>query len=168
MDDAPLEAAMTQQILAPRYIFDQQGLTDVTAARQRIAVLVPCYNEARAIYKVIEDFRRALPQAEIFVYDNNSTDATLAVARAAGATVRREPRQGKGNVVRRMFSDVDADVYVLVDGDGTYDARSAPEMIRRLLDEKLDMVVGCRVELEQAAYRPGHRFGNALLTGCVA
>src|SRR5215831_17385108 len=158
---------MTQSIQA-RYIFDKRSPSVAVPARQRIAVLIPCYNEARAIFKVIEDFRQALPQADLYVYDNNSNDATMAVARAAGAIVRRESRQGKGNVVRRMFSDVDADVYVLVDGDGTYDARSAPEMIRRLIDENLDMVVGCRVESDEAAYRRGHRFGNALLTGCVA
>jgi glycosyltransferase involved in cell wall biosynthesis len=134
----------------------------------KVAVLIPCYNEGAAIHKVVCDFREALPQAEIYVYDNNSKDNTVAMADAAGAIVRRELRQGKGNVVRRMFGDIDADVYVMVDGDGTYAPHSAQEMINKLHDEHLDMVVGCRVSQEQEAYRPGHRFGNALLTGCVA
>jgi glycosyltransferase involved in cell wall biosynthesis len=108
-----------------------------------------------------------LPQATIYVYDNNSTDGTIAVARAAGAVVRRETHQGKGNVVRRMFSDIDADVYVLVDGDATYHAASAPAMIARLLDERLDIVVGARVHQDEAAYRPGHVTGNRLLTGFI-
>jgi glycosyltransferase involved in cell wall biosynthesis len=133
-----------------------------------IAVLVPCYNEEAAIGAVIRDFRRALPTATIHVYDNNSKDRTVEVARAAGAVVRREPLQGKGSVVRRMFADIEADIYVLVDGDDTYDAASAPALIRRLLDDQLDMVNGARVTEIQAAYRPGHRFGNALLTGLVA
>ncbi len=134
----------------------------------RIAVLVPCMNEEAAIASVIAHFRTALPDAEVYVYDNNSTDGTVAVARAAGAVVRSEPLQGKGNVVRRMFGDVEADVYVLVDGDDTYDASSSPAMIAKLIDEQLDMVNGARQEQNQAAYRPGHRFGNALLTGMVA
>jgi glycosyltransferase involved in cell wall biosynthesis len=134
----------------------------------RVALLVPCFNEEQAIAKVIADFRAALPRATIYVYDNNSTDRTAEVAGAHGAVVRRETRQGKGNVVRRMFADVDADVYVLVDGDATYDAPSAPAMIARLVDERLDMVVAARVEEEQAAYRPGHRAGNWLLTAFVA
>jgi glycosyltransferase involved in cell wall biosynthesis len=137
-------------------------------AGARVAVLVPCFNEEAAIAKVVEDFRAVLPDAAIHVYDNNSTDRTAEVARAAGAQVRRERRQGKGNVVRRMFADVDADIYVLVDGDATYDAASARAMIARLLDERLDMVVGARVETEQAAYRRGHRTGNRLLTGFFA
>ena len=113
--------------------------------RQRVAVLVPCYNEEAAIAKVVADFRAALPQATLYVYDNNSTDRTVEAARAAGAVVRRETHQGKGNVVRRMFTDVDADIYVLVDGDATYDAPSAPAMIARLMEERLDMVVAARV-----------------------
>jgi glycosyltransferase involved in cell wall biosynthesis len=145
---------------------DHQVVED--RAAPKIAVLIPCYNEGGAIYKVVSDFREALPQADIFVYDNNSKDNTIAMAEAAGAIVRREFRQGKGNVVRRMFSDIDADVYVMVDGDGTYAPSSAQEMIDKLHDEHLDMVVGCRVSEEQEAYRPGHRFGNSLLTGCVA
>jgi glycosyltransferase involved in cell wall biosynthesis len=138
-----------------------------------VAVLIPCYNEAVAIGAVVRDFRAALPQARIFVYDNNSRDETAKVAREAGAIVRGEPWQGKGNVVRRMFSDIEADLYVLVDGDGTYDAPSAPKLISALLDQQLDMVVGARVEqgpdtYKRGAYRPGHRFGNALLTGLVS
>ncbi|HEU0117763.1 MAG TPA: glycosyltransferase family 2 protein [Alphaproteobacteria bacterium] len=133
-----------------------------------IAVLAPCYNEETAITKVIEDFRKVLPTAKIYVYDNNSKDRTVAVAKAAGAIVRTEPLQGKGNVVRRMFSDIEADIYVLVDGDATYDAASAPKMIQALLDGPLDMVNGARVTDIQKAYRPGHRFGNWLLTSMVA
>jgi glycosyltransferase involved in cell wall biosynthesis len=134
----------------------------------RIAVLVPCFNEEAAVATVVADFRKALPSATIYVYDNNSRDRTVEVARAAGAEVRAERRQGKGHVVRRMFADVDADVYVLVDGDATYDAPSAPRMIERLLTDRLDMVVGLRVDQEQAAYRKGHRTGNWLLTGFLA
>jgi glycosyltransferase involved in cell wall biosynthesis len=134
----------------------------------RIAILVPCYNEETAVTKVIADFRSALPGAKIYVYDNNSTDRTVEVARAAGAVVRRELHQGKGNVVRRMFTDIDADIYVLVDGDATYDAPSAAKMVARLIEERLDMVVGARVDQEQGAYRPGHRAGNRLLSAFVA
>ena len=137
-------------------------------ARQRVAVLVPCFNEEAAIAQVVRDFRAALPQAMVYVYDNNSTDRTVEVARAAGAVVRRETHQGKGNVVRRMFSDIEADVYVLVDGDATYDAPSAPAMIARLLEDRLDMVVALRVHADEAAYRRGHVTGNRLLTGFVA
>jgi hypothetical protein len=134
----------------------------------RVAVLVPCFNEEAAVGQVVADFRRALPDAEIHVYDNNSSDRTVAVAREAGATVRSARRQGKGNVVRRMFADIDADVYVLVDGDATYDAPSAPALVAALLDEHLDMVVGLRVDQVAAAYRPGHRLGNRMLTGFLA
>jgi glycosyltransferase involved in cell wall biosynthesis len=134
----------------------------------RIAVLVPCYNEAAAVAAVVKGFKQALPSATVYVYDNNSKDRTIAVAREAGAEVRSERRQGKGHVVRRMFADIDADVYVLVDGDATYDAPSAPRMIERLLDEHLDMVVGLRVDQEQAAYRMGHRTGNWMLTSFLA
>jgi glycosyltransferase involved in cell wall biosynthesis len=133
-----------------------------------VAVLVPCLNEEAAIAKVVEDFRAALPGATVYVYDNASTDQTVAVARAAGAVVRVEPLRGKGNVVRRMFADVEADVYVLVDGDDTYSAAAAPEAVRKLVSEQLDMLNLARVTEIQAAYRPGHRFGNALLTGVVA
>lgn len=128
----------------------------------RLAVLVPCYNEALSIGQVIADFRRALPQAEIYVYDNCSTDGTAEVARRAGATVRREPVPGKGNVVRRMFSDIDADVYVMVDGDATYDAQAAPAMVNKLLEEEGDMVVGARQNIFDEAHRFGHGFGNRL------
>jgi glycosyltransferase involved in cell wall biosynthesis len=134
----------------------------------RLAVLVPCFNEEAAIAKVVADFRAALPEAAIYVYDNNSTDRTAEVARDAGALVRRELHQGKGNVVRRMFADVEADIYVLVDGDATYDAPSARAMIVRLSSDRLDMVVAARVEENASAYRPGHRTGNRLLTGFFA
>jgi len=137
-------------------------------AGSRIAVLVPCYNEERTVAAVVAGFRAALPMAEIYVYDNNSRDHTVDAAREAGAVVRSETLQGKGNVVRRMFADIDADVYVMVDGDNTYHAPSAPRLIEKLLTERLDMVVGARVDTEQAAYRPGHRLGNRLLTGFVA
>ncbi|MGI9289656.1 MAG: glycosyltransferase family 2 protein [Gammaproteobacteria bacterium] len=133
-----------------------------------IAIVVPCYNEEAAITGVVEDFRKALPSAAIYVYDNNSTDNTVAAAREAGAIVRNEPLQGKGNVVRRMFADVDADIYVMVDGDNTYDASAAPAMIKKLLDDNLDMLNGKRVHEGTDAYRPGHRFGNTLLTSLVA
>lgn len=133
-----------------------------------VAVLIPCYNEETAIAAVVRDFRAALPDATVYVYDNNSSDRTVEVALAAGAAVRHEPLQGKGNVMRRMFSDIEADVYVLVDGDDTYHAPSAPLLVKRLWEEQLDMVNGARVTDIVAAYRPGHRFGNLLLTGMVA
>lgn len=134
----------------------------------RIAVLVPCLNEEAAIGNVVRDFRSALPDATVYVYDNGSTDQTIAVATAAGAVVRREPLRGKGNVMRRMFADVDADIYVLVDGDDTYHAPSAPALIRQLQDDHLDMINGAREEQSDLAYRAGHRFGNRLLTGLVS
>ena len=134
----------------------------------RVAVLIPCYNEAVAIPRVVEGFRAALPGAAVFVYDNASDDGTAAVARRAGAIVRTETLRGKGNVVRRMFADIEADAYVLVDGDDTYDPASAPGMVRLLLDQQLDMVNGSRVTSVEAAYRPGHRLGNRVLTGLVA
>ena len=146
---------------------ERQG-KPAAGSRRRIAVLVPCYNEEAAIARVVADFDACLPDAVIYVYDNNSTDRTAEVARAAGATVRREPRQGKGHVVRRMFADVEADIYVLVDGDATYDAPSVRAMIARLVEGGLDMVVGARRDQEEAAYRPGHRMGNRMLTGFVA
>jgi glycosyltransferase involved in cell wall biosynthesis len=138
------------------------------SAPRRIAVLVPCYNEEAAIAKVVEQFHAALPGAVIYVYDNNSKDGTAAAARAAGAIVGVETRQGKGHVVCRMFADVEADIYVLVDGDATYDAGSAPKMIDKLVSENLDMVVASRVDQEHDAYRLGHRSGNRLLTWFVA
>src|ERR1700756_3818251 len=140
----------------------------MTPSSMRIAVLVPCFNEEAAVATVIADFRKALPRAEIYVYDNNSSDRTIAVARDAGAKVRSERRQGKGHVVRRMFADIDADIYVLVDGDATYDAASAPRMIDTLVSDHLDMVVGFRVDQAKAAYRPGHRAGNRMLTSFLS
>ncbi len=146
----------------------QGGMTvDETRSTPRVAVLLPCYNEEAAIAETIAGFRRALPAATIYVYDNNSRDGTVAVARAAGAVVRTERIQGKGAVVRRMFADVDADVYVMADGDATYDSASAPAMVARVLDEQLDMIVGTRVGEATAAYRRGHRLGNSLLTGML-
>lgn len=140
-------------------------------ADARIAVLIPCYNEEVTIGQVVRDFAAALPGALIYVYDNNSRDRTREEAAAAGAIVRTETLQGKGHVVRRMFSDIEADAYVLVDGDGTYQASVAPEMVHRLLDEQLDMVNGQRIEVtgkgSTGAYRRGHRTGNLVLTGMV-
>jgi glycosyltransferase involved in cell wall biosynthesis len=135
----------------------------------RIAVVIPCYNEALAIAQVVEGFRAALPEAEVHVFDNNSSDGTAAVARAAGAVVTHVAARGKGNVVRRMFADVEADVYVMADGDATYDAAAARRLIDRLVEGNLDMVVGNRVDDGRNAltYRAGHRFGNRLLTGAV-
>jgi glycosyltransferase involved in cell wall biosynthesis len=130
----------------------------------RIAVLVPCYNEAVTVGAVVRAFKAALPTAAVYVFDNASSDATRANALAAGAVVRHVARPGKGNVVRRMFADVDADVYVLVDGDATYDAASAPGLVAMLLDRHLDMVVATRTIDDHRAYRPGHQFGNRLLT----
>lgn len=137
-------------------------------ARQRIAILVPCYNEEAAVARVIAAFRDAVPGSVVYVYDNNSTDRTAEIARAAGAVVRRDMVRGKGHVVRRMFADVQADIYVLVDGDATYDATMAPVMISRLVDDDLDMVVGTRIGHDQTAFRLGHRFGNRLFSGFVA
>ena len=131
----------------------------------RIAVIIPCYNEAAAIGKVVRDFRTALPGAAVVVYDNNSSDDTTRVARGAGAEVYAEPLQGKGHVIRRMFADVEADVYVLVDGDDTYDAAAAPAMVDKLVAERLDLVNGRRRETDVQNYRLGHRFGNVMLTG---
>ena len=142
-----------------------KGLTEMTL---RIAVIIPCFNEEAAIAKVVGDFAEILPLAKIYVYDNNSADRTVDLALAAGAQVRNERHQGKGNVVRRMFADIDADVYVLVDGDATYDAASAPRMIEKLVNESLDMLVGRRVDQDQKAYRPGHRAGNWILTAFLS
>jgi glycosyltransferase involved in cell wall biosynthesis len=133
-----------------------------------VAVLIPCYNEESTIGDVVRDFTMALPEATVYVYDNNSTDLTARVAESTGAIVRREYLQGKGNVIRRMFADVDADVYVLVDGDATYDAGSAPRMIERLLEGPNDMVSALRVADLGDAYRSGHRFGNVVLSKLVA
>jgi len=135
----------------------------------KVAVLIPCYNEEKAIPMVVRDFRAALPGADIYVYDNNSKDRTIEVARAAGALVRSEPLQGKGNVVRRMFADIEADIYVMVDGDATYDAASAQKLIDRLVTGHLDMVIGSRLNTQAAeAFRAGHHLGNKLLTGTVS
>ncbi len=133
-----------------------------------IAVLVPCYNEEAAIAKVVADFRAALPGATLYVYDNNSKDQTVARAREAGAVVRSEGRQGKGNVVRRMFADIEADIYVLVDGDDTYDASASPQMIARMIADGADLLTGRRIHTDAAAYRPGHVIGNRMLTGLTA
>jgi len=143
------------------------NIEDDAVERHRIAVLVPCYNEEKSIAQVIADFRAALPQSPIYVYDNNSTDNTVEVATRAGAVVRRESHQGKGHVVRRMFTDVEADIYVLVDGDATYDAPSVRSLIGRLLEDRLDMVVAVRVDRAHTAYRPGHLTGNRLMTRFV-
>lgn len=137
-------------------------------AGMRIAILLPCYNEEAAIAQTVAGFRTALPEAAIYVYDNNSADRTREVAAAAGAIVRSERMQGKGNVVRRMFADVDADIYLMADGDATYDTSAAPELVRRLVEEKLDMVVGARRSEVEEAYRRGHRLGNRLFTGILA
>jgi glycosyltransferase involved in cell wall biosynthesis len=133
----------------------------------RIAVLIPCFNEEASIGRVVQDIRAALPTAAIHVYDNNSNDCTASIARAAGAIVRRESQQGKGNVVRRMFADVEADIYVLLDGDDTYDAAAAPTLVGLLIDQQLDMVNGVRANAIDGAYRRGHRRGNMVLTGLV-
>ncbi|MCB1906957.1 MAG: glycosyltransferase [Rhodocyclaceae bacterium] len=133
----------------------------------RIAVVLPCYNEAAAVARVVEDFRQALPMAEVHVFDNNSSDDTAVLAEAAGAVVHHVSRPGKGNVVRRMFADVDADIYVLADGDATYHAASASRMIATLVGSDLDMVIGIRVHERHEAYRPGHQWGNRMLTGAM-
>ncbi len=138
-----------------------------TPLAPRVAVLIPCRNEALAIDSVVRGFRQALPEATIFVYDNGSIDGTATVAAAAGAVVRLEPRRGKGNVVRRMFADIEADAYLLVDGDDTYDAAAAPALLHLLLDRQLDMVTATRLSDSSGAYRTGHRTGNTVLTGIV-
>jgi glycosyltransferase involved in cell wall biosynthesis len=135
---------------------------------RRVVVVLPCYNEEMAIARTVAGFREALPGAAIYVFDNNSSDGTIAAARGAGAIVRSERMQGKGHVVRRMFADIDADIYVMADGDATYDATAAPAMVRLLIDEHLDMVVGARASEIDAAYRRGHRLGNRLLTGILS
>ncbi|HTO41366.1 MAG TPA: glycosyltransferase family 2 protein [Rhizomicrobium sp.] len=134
----------------------------------KIAVLIPCYNEEAAIGAVVRDFQASLPAAAIYVYDNNSKDQTMARAAEAGAIVRREERQGKGNVVRRMFADIEADIYILVDGDDTYDASAAPRLCAKLIDEGLDIVSGRRIATATDAYRRGHVLGNQMLTGLTA
>jgi glycosyltransferase involved in cell wall biosynthesis len=138
------------------------------ASEPRIAVLLPCFNEEATIAETVRGFRKAVRGARVYVYDNNSTDRTAEAARKAGAIVRSETQQGKGNVVRRMFADVDADVYVIADGDLTYDPDAAPKMIGLLLGEQLDMVVGTRKHKEKEAYRGGHVLGNRIFTGLLA
>jgi glycosyltransferase involved in cell wall biosynthesis len=133
----------------------------------RIAVLIPCYNEELTIPDVVRDFRQALPEAVIYVYDNNSRDRTCDVAQTAGAVVGFENMQGKGNVIRRMFADIEADIYVIVDGDDTYDAAAATRLVSMLRDNQLDMVIARRVSGVRNAYRAGHRFGNKLLSGII-
>lgn len=133
----------------------------------KVAILIPCYNEEQTEASVVKDVKSCLPEADIYVYDNNSKDKTAEIAAKSGAIVRTETRQGKGNVVRRMFADVEADVYVMVDGDATYDMKAVPNMIKVLLEEKLDMVVGIRSETDEKSYRNGHRNGNKLLTKLV-
>jgi glycosyltransferase involved in cell wall biosynthesis len=134
----------------------------------RVAVLLPCYNEEAAIAATVAGFRKALPGAVVYVYDNNSSDRTCAIAAKAGAVVRTERQQGKGHVVRRMFADVDADIYVMADGDLTYDPKAAPAMVGMVVDEQLDMVVGTRKHEAKEAYRGGHVLGNKIFTGLLA
>ena len=137
------------------------------AAGPRIAVILPCYNEAGAIVQTVQDFRRALPAADIYVFDNNSADGSYELAANAGAIVRRVAQQGKGHVVRRMFADVEADIYVMADGDATYEAAAAPRLVAAMLEDNLDMVVGARRSEVEEAYRRGHRFGNWALTSLL-
>lgn len=154
---------------------DEDMMTDRDApglplmSQYKIAVLLPCHNEALTIAQVVNDFRAVLPEAKIYVYDNRSTDDTATQAAAAGAIVRFEPQKGKGNVIRRMFADIEADIYIMADGDNTYEVAAVSRMIQRLLDERLDMVVGIRRSLtgDFISFRPGHRAGNLFLTGCV-
>jgi glycosyltransferase involved in cell wall biosynthesis len=145
---------------------DSQLLSRLTG--YQIAVLVPCYNEEASIGSVVRDFRKALPVANVYVFDNASTDETARIAREAGALVRHEAHPGKGNVVRRMFADVEADIYILVDGDDTYEAAAAPSLVYELLSNQLDMINASRVATSTEAYRLGHKFGNKLLTNLVA
>ena len=140
----------------------------MTASAPSIAVLIPCHNESTTIAAVVTGFRSALPDADIFVFDNNSSDDTATIAASAGAQVRRVGLQGKGHVLRRMFADIDADVYLLVDGDDTYDAASAPQLVDLLTAQSLDMVVAVRAPTAAAAYRRGHAAGNRVLTGFLS
>lgn len=134
----------------------------------RVAVIVPCYNEAITIARVVADFRAALPQAQVYVFDNNSSDGTADIARQAGASVRHVGLQGKAQVMRRLFADIDADVYLMVDGDDTYHAASAPRLVQQVLEQGVDMVVGVRESTGELAYRTGHVLGNRLLTGFLS
>lgn len=147
--DAPNAADAPREAMTPR-----------PEPSARIAVVLPCYNESATIAGVVAAFRKAIPDARIFVFDNNSTDATARIAREAGAQVIAERRPGKGHVVRRMFAEIDADVYVMADGDGTYDAACAPQLVSMILDDRLDMAIGVRAGVGQNAHRAGHAFGN--------
>ena len=172
----PVSAARQKRVAAPDFAQALKassplaaGLVE-TAQRQaptvvQVAVILPCYNEALAIAEVVKSFQASLPDAKIYVFDNRSTDNTAEVARAAGAQVFLERRAGKGNVVRRMFAEVDADVYLMCDGDGTYDAASAPQLIKAVTDDHMDMVIGARANIHQEAHRAGHAFGNKLFNG---
>lgn len=159
MVTVPWDASVTGPVLRAKFSMPPDKIMHAA-----IAILIPCHNEAEAIANVVRDFRAVLPQAVVYVYDNNSSDGTAVCAEAAGAVVRAERRQGKGHVVRRMLADVDADYYVLVDGDATYDAASAQRMLQLLVAQNLDLVNGRRVAQQDAAYRPGHRLGNRVFT----
>lgn len=159
-------AAMSDNITQNR--FERRSNPDIGSRSFRIAVLIPCYNEAATIGSVIADFRTALPTAAIYVYDNNSTDDTIKLAEQAGALIRKEHQQGKGHVVRRMFADIEADAYVLVDGDDTYEAAAAGRLVQKLMSDGLDLLTAKRIATSGEAYRLGHQFGNRLLTALVA
>ncbi len=165
-----MRADVPQEIVAlgPAGVEARRSLRQAAGTAPDVAVLIPCYNEEQTIARVVQDFRKALPEARIYVGDNASTDCTAAAARAAGAIVNYEPLRGKGNVVRRLFADINAEIYVLVDGDDTYDANAAPRLVQHLREEGLDLLNGARTSKNQAAYRFGHRFGNALFTKLVA
>lgn len=150
-----------------RFEKERRSSDGIDQRKLRVAVLVPCYNEGTTIGSVVSDFRASLPDCTVYVFDNNSADDTIERARDAGAIVREEHMQGKGHVVRRMFADIEADVYVLVDGDDTYEAGAAPDLVGRLLHEGLDMLTAKRVHESADAYRPGHVFGNRVLTALV-
>lgn len=160
-------ASKQMRRVSKKPLMDVERADAESVAGCRAAVLIPCYNEALTIARVVQSFRAALPEASIYVYDNNSTDDSVSLAAAAGAVVRREMRQGKGHVVRRMFADVEADFYVLVDGDGTYDASVAPELLAFCLQQQIDMLNAARRTVGKDAYRPGHRFGNRFLNAVV-
>ncbi len=166
-DPSTLAAAL-RSVLPGSPASDQKVADDGNSAAPRIAVILPCHNEATTIARVIEGFRQSLPAARICVFDNASSDETSAVARAAGAEVFREPQRGKGNVVRRMFAEIDADVYVMADGDGTYDASAAPKLVGMIVDDRLDMAIGARQDITSNAHRAGHAFGNRLFNKLFA
>ena len=141
-------------------------LDNLTTKNYEVAILLPCCDEEAAIASVVQDFKQHIPDASIYVYDNNSSDNTIRCAEGAGAIVRREPMQGKGNVVRRMFADIEADIFIMSDGDGTYDISTSPELVRQLITEQLDMIVGVRVP-EKGAHRKGHSFGNFIFNKII-